>query len=147
MLTARGEEADIVAGLEIGADDYVTKPFSPRVLLARVKAVLRRKAQEKVDESSTIRIDDLVIDPSRHEVKIGRESVALTRTEFRILQFLAGHPGRVFTRYQIVDAVHGSNYIVTDRAVDVQVAGLRKKLGRYRDRIETVRGIGYRFED
>ncbi len=147
MLTARGEEADIVTGLELGADDYVTKPFSPRVLTARIKTVLRRAARERTDGTSTIIVDDLAINPSRHEASIKGKPIPLTRTEFQILHLLASHAGRVFTRYQIVDAVHGNSYVVTDRAVDVQITGLRKKLGRYREHIETIRGVGYRFED
>jgi two-component system phosphate regulon response regulator PhoB len=145
MLTAKGEEADIVAGLEMGADDYVTKPFSPRVLLARVKAVLRRRpAGEKND---VLRVGELEIDPGRHRVMVGEDVVELTATEFGLLHFLASRPGWVFTRYQIVDAIHGSDYPVTDRSIDVQIVGLRKKLGSAGDYIETVRGVGYRFRE
>lgn len=149
MLTALCEEADIVTGLELGADDYITKPFSPRVLLARVKAALRRIAASKpaADADETVRIRDIVIDASRHKVEVAGEDVVLTFTEFRVLQLLAGQPGRVFTRYQIVDAVHGDDYPVTDRSVDVQIVGLRKKLGEAGQYIETVRGIGYRFKE
>lgn len=149
MLTALCEEADIVTGLELGADDYITKPFSPRVLLARVKAALRRIAASKptTDADETVRIRDIVIDASRHKVEVAGEDVVLTFTEFRVLQLLAGQPGRVFTRYQIVDAVHGDDYPVTDRSVDVQIVGLRKKLGEAGQYIETVRGIGYRFKE
>jgi two-component system phosphate regulon response regulator PhoB len=147
MLTARGEESDVVTGLEMGADDYITKPFSPRVLAARVKAVLRRREAAPHDETLPLRIRNIIIHPGRHEVTIDGDQVDLTLTEFRILHFLASHPGWVFTRYQIVEAVHGDNYPVTDRSVDVQIVGLRKKLGLTGDLIETVRGIGYRFKE
>jgi two-component system alkaline phosphatase synthesis response regulator PhoP len=146
MLTAKGEEADIVTGLELGADDYVTKPFSGKVLVARVRRLLR-KQRDEVDEQAMVSIHDLTIDPSRHEVLVGDKVVALTLTEFNILHTLARRPGRVFTRYQIVDSIHGSDYLVTDRAVDVQIVSLRKKLGACAKYIETVRGVGYRFMD
>lgn len=149
MMTAKGEEADVVAGLELGADDYVTKPFSPRVLIARARAVLRRgkKEPESAEPPEVLKIHDLVIHPGRNEVLVGGEPVELTFTEFRVLYFLAGRPGWVFTRYQIVNAVRGDDYAVTDRAVDVQIVGLRKKLGPSGKYIETVRGVGYRFKD
>ena len=149
MLTAKGEEADIVTGLEIGADDYIPKPFSPKVMLARVKAVLRRNGpiEKKVDKSDIIRIQNLVIHPGRHEVRIDDNLIDLTYTEFSLLHFLAMRPGWVFTRYQIVDALRGEDYPVTERAVDVQVVGLRKKLGQMGKNIETVRGVGYRFKE
>ncbi|MBN2231508.1 MAG: response regulator transcription factor [Deltaproteobacteria bacterium] len=147
MLTAKGEEADIVAGLEMGADDYITKPFSPRVLIARVRAVLRRRDFQPPGDSEVIRIHGLVIHPGRHEVLIGEQPVSLTLTEFRVLHFLAGRPGWVFSRYQIVDAVKGEDYPVTDRSVDVTIVGLRRKLGDAGGLIETVRGVGYRFKE
>ena len=147
MLTAKGEESDIITGLEIGADDYMTKPFSPRVLVARVRNLLRRKKQEVTDPTATIKRDDLVIHPGRHEVTIKDKSIDLTFTEFKVLQVLAARPGWVFTRQQIVDAVRGEDYAVTDRSVDVQIVGLRRKLGNYGNYIETVRGVGYRFRE
>lgn len=147
MLTAKTEEADVVSGLELGADDYITKPFSPRVLLARIRAVLRRKVQQSMDDPSTIKVHELVIHPGRHEVLLGGRSVELTFTEFRLLQFLARKPGWAFSRGQIVDAVKGEDYPVTERSVDVQVAGLRKKMGVLGSYIETVRGVGYRFKE
>jgi len=147
MLTAKSEEADLVTGLELGADDYITKPFSPRVLLARVRAVLRRKAKEAQQDPSTIRIHSLVIHPGRHEVLLAGKPLDLTFTEFRLLQFLARKPGWAFSRTQIVDAVKGEDYPVTERSVDVQVVGLRKKLGDLGAYIETVRGVGYRFKE
>jgi len=147
MLTAKGEEADIVTGLELGADDYITKPFSPRILLARVRAVLRRKEKGSQDKTSVIQIHNLVIHPGRHEVTVNGDQVPLTFTEFGILNYLARRPGWVFTRSQIVDEVRGEDYYVTDRSVDVQIVGLRKKLGPAGKHIETVRGVGYRFRD
>jgi two-component system phosphate regulon response regulator PhoB len=147
MLTAKGEESDIVAGLELGAEDYVTKPFSPKVLAARVRNVLRRNAAAEGDESATLAMHDLVIDPARFEVRLHGEPVNLTRTEFALLHFLARHPGWVFTRAQIIDSVKGSDYPVTDRSVDVQVVGLRKKLKSAGEWIETVHGVGYRFRE
>jgi len=147
MLTAKGEETDVVTGLELGADDYVTKPFSPRVLTARVKAVLRRKTPPEPDPEGVLRIHDLVIHPGRHEVLLNGEPLQLTFSEFEILNYLARRPGWVFTRAQIVDAVRGDDYPVTDRSVDVQIVGLRKKLGGAGHYIETVRGVGYRFKE
>ena len=147
MLTAKGEEADIVTGLELGADDYITKPFSPRILVARVRTVLRRNIKESQEETSVLRIHDLVIHPGRHEVFVNGRPVRLTFTEFGILYYLARRPGWVFTRSQIVDAVKGEDYFVTDRSVDVQIVGLRKKLGAAGTYIETVRGVGYRFRE
>ncbi len=149
MLTAKTAEADVVSGLELGADDYVTKPFSPRVLLARIRAVLRRKSHTPAGEEdpSTIRVHEMVIHPGRHEVLLRGRAVELTFTEFRLLQFLARKPGWAFSRGQIVDAVKGEDYPVTERSVDVQVAGLRKKMGDLGHYVETVRGVGYRFKE
>ncbi len=147
MLTAKGEEADMVAGLEVGADDYMAKPFSPRILLARIRTVLRRRKREDAGEEAPVKIGEFLIHPGRHEVLVRGKPVELTFTEFRILHFLARHPGWVFSRYQIVDAIRGENYVVTDRAVDVQIVGLRKKLGNFGEYIETVRGVGYRFKE
>jgi len=147
MLTAKGEEADIVAGLELGADDYVTKPFSVRVLLARLRAVLRRRSAAPLPETAPITIHELVIHPGRHEVLVQGRPMDLTATEFRLLNLLARRPGWVFTRSQIVNEIHGDDYSVTERAVDVQMVSLRKKLGPCGKYLETVRGIGYRFKD
>jgi two-component system phosphate regulon response regulator PhoB len=147
MLTAKGEEEDIVSGLEQGADDYIPKPFSPKVLVARLKAVLRRNVDkdELGEDAETITIHELKIDAGRHEVQVEDAEVKLTMTEFSILALLAGRPGWVFSRQQIIDAVRGYDYMVTPRAIDVQIFGLRKKLGKAGKYIETVRGIGYRF--
>lgn len=147
MLTAKGEESDIVTGLELGADDYITKPFSPKVLIARIRAVLRRVGAEPVDEGKTLSIHEIEIHPGRHEVMVNGKRIDLTSSEFRLLYVLASRPGWVFTRYQIVDALHGEDYPVTDRSVDVQVVGLRKKMGKAAKYIETVRGVGYRFKE
>ena len=146
MLTAKSEESDMVAGLERGADDYISKPFSPRVLSARVKALLRRRENHvRTELETTIDVHELSIHPGRHEVTLAGRPVDLTYTEFALLQFLAKRPGWAYTRTQIVDAVKGEDYPVTERSVDVQVAGLRKKLGDFGSYIETVRGVGYRF--
>ncbi|HTL11389.1 MAG TPA: response regulator transcription factor [Bdellovibrionota bacterium] len=148
MITAKGGEDDVVKGLEAGADDYVTKPFSPKVVLARVQAVLRRSQQpapEKADGSVQIR--ELHIHPGRHVVTLAGERLDLTPSEFNLLLFLARRPGWVFTRSQIVDAIRGENYAVTERSIDVQVVGLRKKLGKFEHYVETVRGVGYRFQE
>ncbi|WP_432823306.1 response regulator [Trichloromonas sp.] len=149
MLTAREEESDIVAGLETGADDYITKPFSPQVLKARIQAVLRRRGRAGDDSAAgaTLSVHDLVIDSGRNKVIAAGQDVELTLTEFRLLQLLAGRPGWVFSRTQIVDAIRGEGYAVTDRSVDVQVVGLRKKLGECGAYIETVRGVGYRLKE
>lgn len=144
MLTAKGEEADVVKGLEAGADDYVTKPFSPRVLLARVQAVLRRLGAET---TGTVTVGGVSLDPERHSVSVDGEAVELTATEFKLLALLLSRPGRVFTRQQIIERIHEGFAGVTDRSVDVQVVALRRKLGNRGDRIFTVRGVGYRFRE
>ena len=153
MLTAKGEESDIVRGLEMGADDYITKPFSPRVMIARLQAVLRRASagnEEEPDgeqDGRVVNIHNLEIRPRRHEVLVDGNSVDLTATEYRVLLYLAKNPGWVYTRNQILDGVHGGNYAITERAVDVQIVGLRKKLGSAGAFIETVHGVGYRFKE
>ena len=147
MLTAKGEEADVVTGLELGADDYISKPFSPRILIARIRAVLRRLTSAPSDEAAIIQVHDIKLHPGRREVEAGGQKIDLTYTEFQVLYYLASHPGWVYTRSQIVDAVRGDDYPVTDRAVDVQIVGLRKKLGRLGKYVETVRGVGYRFRE
>lgn len=146
IVSALGDEPDVVSGLELGADDYVSKPFSPRVLLARVKSVLRRGRAAPIDEQAILREEGLFVNPQRREVQINGALIELTNTEFKLLHFLMRQPGLVFTRDQIVDGVHGDDYPVTDRSVDVQVVGLRKKLLDYGAYIETVRGVGYRFK-
>jgi len=146
MLTAKDQDVDIVTGLEVGADDYVTKPFSIKVLVARVRNLLRRRQVLETDQRP-IKTGKMVIDPARREVTIDGKSVDLTYTEFNILLVLASRPGLVLTRYQIMDAAHGQDYIATDRAVDVQIVSLRRKLGRYGHHIQTVRGVGYRFSE
>ncbi len=145
MVTARDEDADIVAGLEVGADDYVTKPFSARILSARVRAVLRRRASEPGDECDVLVRGLIEIDRTHHSVKIDGRPVSLTLSEFKTLDLFMKRPGVVFSRYQIVDAVHGEDYPVTDRSVDVQIVGLRRKMGKCSELIETVRGVGYRM--
>jgi two-component system, OmpR family, alkaline phosphatase synthesis response regulator PhoP len=148
MLTAKGEDTDVVSGLELGADDYVTKPFSPRVLVARIRACLRkgapRASREPVD-SGLLEAHGLSLDPLRHEAAAEGRALELSATEFAILETLMRDPGRVYTRQQIIDAVKGPDYPVTERSVDVQILGLRKKLGSQGDCVETVRGIGYKL--
>jgi DNA-binding response OmpR family regulator len=147
ILTARGEEADIVAGLELGADDYLTKPFSSRVLLARIRAVLRRHHAEPVAEDAVITHHGLVLHPGRHEVLVEGQPVPLTLTEFRVLHLLARHPGWVFTRNQIIAAAQGADVSVTERSVDVHIVSLRRTLGILGEEIETIRGVGYRLQE
>ena len=150
MLTAKSEEDDIVLGLSCGADDYVTKPFSPRVLIARIEAALRRTPDPGAKQEAVATIvarHGMEIHPGRHEVKVNGETVHLTASEFTILELLAGRPGWVFSRQQIIDQVRGYDYSITPRAVDVQIFGLRKKLGSSGACIETVRGIGYRLSE
>ena len=147
MMTAKSSEDDVVSGLNLGADDSITKPFSPRVLVARVRAALRRAPDEMVVDDRPLMRHGLLVDPSRHRVEWQGKPVDLTATEFGLLRFLAGRPGRVYTRQQIVDAVKGHDYPVTDRSVDVQVVGLRRKLGEAGVLVETVRGVGYRFRE
>ena len=147
MLTAKTEDSDIVTGLEMGADDYITKPFSPKVLVARVRATLRRNTESVPEEQENqIAVHDIVIDVSRHEVNVAGRPVVLSATEFSILEFLARNPGWVFSRNRIIDAVKGKDYPVTERSVDVQILGLRKKLGPQGKYIQTVRGVGYRLQ-
>jgi two-component system, OmpR family, alkaline phosphatase synthesis response regulator PhoP len=146
ILTAKGEESDIVTGLELGADDYIVKPFSPKVVVARIRTVLRRRTSSKLIGAEPLLFGTLSIHPGKREVLVGENPVVLTNLEFMVLHFLAQRPGWVYTRYQIVEGVRGSNYPVTDRSVDVLIVGLRKKLGGAGDYIETVRGAGYRFK-
>lgn len=147
MVTARNEEADIVTGLELGADDYLAKPFSPRVLLARVKACLRKRNRDDKDDAPSVRCGELTMDPKRFQATVSGADVQFTATEFRTLYFLCRSPGRVYSRKQIVDGTQGEDYAVTERAVDVQIVGIRKKLGEAAHLIETVRGVGYRCRD
>jgi two-component system phosphate regulon response regulator PhoB len=150
MLTAKGEEEDIVIGLELGADDYITKPFSPKVLVARVNSILRRKEQAKIEsgqgQERFIRVGNMTIDTGKFEVSINGMQVQLTLSEFNILVMLVKRSGWVFTRQQIIDSIRGYEYSVTPRAIDVHIFSLRKKLGSDGSRIESVRGIGYRFK-
>lgn len=147
MLTAKAEDSDIVAGLEIGADDYVTKPFSPKVLIARMRAILRRQTPpDEEPVGDVLSIHGIRIDISRHEVWIDDRQVQLSATEFAILVFLAKNPGWVFSRNKIIDTVKGKDYPVTERSVDVQILGLRKKLGEQGRLVQTVRGVGYRLQ-
>ncbi len=150
MVSAKGEEKDIVTGLEMGADDYITKPFSPKILIARVEAVLRRgvlEAEVDTNVDASIEARGIWIHPGKCEAKVNDKMVDLSRTEFQVLHLLLRRRGWVFTRSQIVEEVQGPNYPVTDRAVDVQIVGLRKKLGKSGNLIETVRGVGYRFKE
>jgi len=146
LLTAKSEDTDIISGLEIGADDYITKPFSPKVLIARVRALLRRVSEDKIPDAALIlQVHGITMDTVRHEVLVEGQEVAMSATEFAILRHLMTNPGWVFSRNQIIDAVRGGNYPVTERSVDVQILGLRKKLGPQGQHIETVRGVGYRM--
>ena len=146
MLTALGQEENIVEGLEAGADDYITKPFSFKVLMARMQSVLRRESMTEGDINKPVNIYNVLISPRTRGVKIDNKTIDLTFTEFQILHLLASHPGWVFTRYQIIDKIRGDNYPVTDRSVDFQIVGLRKKMGESGNLIETIRGVGYRFK-
>ncbi len=146
MVTAKTEESDIIEGLDSGADDYLAKPFSPKVLIARIKTILRRRSSSTRNNTDKIKIHELSIDNKKHEAILANNPLTLTATEFLVLNFLASRPGWVFSRYQIVDGTKGSDYPVTDRAIDVTIVGLRKKLGEYSHYIETVRGVGYRFK-
>ena len=145
ILSAKSQETDKVLGLELGADDYVTKPFSPRELIARTRAILRRRRSQRPPGST--RIGDIVIDAAKHKVTVRCEQITLTFTEFKLLEFLAQRPGIVLSRDRIIDAVAGDNAVVCDRTVDAHVKSLRRKLGPARDYIETVRGAGYRFRE
>ncbi len=148
IVTAKGGETDVVLGLGIGADDYLAKPFSVKELVARVKAVLRRGGQvQEGNVRQPIRRGPIRIDPARHEVLVEDEPVRFTATEFRLLQFLATRPGRVYERDELLRRVLGDDTIRMDRNIDVHIRAVRKKLGAHRDMIETVRGVGYKFRD
>ena len=144
IASAKGEESDVVIGLEMGADDYLAKPFSPRELLARIKAVLRRGAPRDVVKDRIV-IRDLIIDSGKHEVKIADEVVTLTSTEFKLLHHLASSRGRAFSREQLLNKVVGMGVVVVDRNIDVHIRAVRKKLGNHSNMIQTIRGVGYRF--
>ncbi|GMO46798.1 MAG: phosphate regulon transcriptional regulator PhoB [Treponemataceae bacterium] len=148
MTSARGEEADIVTGLELGADDYVVKPYSPKVLIARVRAALRRQENRSGEEfaDGPLVCDKLALDDTRHEARYDGKPLELAATEFAMLRHFLLHPDRVFSRNQIIAAIKGPDHPVTDRSVDVQILGLRKKLGEAGAMIETIRGVGYRFK-
>lgn len=145
MLTAKSEESDIVLGLGIGADDYMSKPFSPRELIARIKAMLRREQNSQASQADCITINGLSIDSHKYKVTFNGEKIKLTVTEFRLLEYLAHHPGQVFSREQIMNNAYGSDVVIVDRNIDVHVRSIRKKIGEQHHFIETVRGIGYSF--
>lgn len=148
MLTAKSEESDVVLGLGVGADDYVTKPARPRELVARARNILRRaSAKDPVVTDQMVSVAGLVIDPARFEVRTDGQVIRLTPTEFKLLQTLAGSPGRVFRRGDLLDSVIGPGAVVTERNIDTHIKSLRKKLELRGDLIETVRGVGYRFVD
>ncbi len=147
MLTAKDEDIDVVTGLEVGADDYITKPFSPKVLIARIRTVLRRQPIKGEDKKHIIQIGPIVIDHGKYTVTLENNRLQLTATEFQLLFTLANRPGWVYSRSQLVDKIRGEDHIISERAVDVQIANLRKKLGNYGDYIETVRGPGYKFKE
>ena len=147
MLSAKGEESDIVIGLGMGADDYLAKPFSPRELLARVKAVLRRGPARADSVKERIVVDNVVLDVARHEVRVDGTLQKFTATEFRILAQLASNPGRAFTREQLLNRVVGKGVVIVDRNIDVHIRAIRKKLGDSGQLIQTIRGVGYRFAD
>ncbi len=147
MLTAKSEESDVVVGLELGADDYICKPFSPKILIARIRAALRRKNNNGTKPQEKIHIHGISIDTMRHIVVCDEKNIDLSATEFEILEFLALHPGWVFSRNQIIDSVKGKDYPVTERSVDVQILGLRRKLGARGSCIQTVRGVGYKMQE
>ncbi len=147
MLTAKDEDIDVVTGLEVGADDYITKPFSPKVLIARLRTILRRQSLQGEEKKQLIKVGPIIIDPGKYTVVLENKNLQLTATEFQLLYTLAKRPGWVYSRSQLVDKIRGEDHIISDRAVDVQIANLRKKLGEYGDCIETVRGAGYKFKE
>lgn len=147
MLTSKSEESDQIVGFAVGADDYVTKPFSTKVLLQRIKALLRRKTQPEAVENDILAFGKIKIDKRSHKVLHGNHTLALTPTEFRLLETLIRQPGRAFTRHDLMDSAIGDGAIVLERTIDVHVKSLRRKLGSAGDFIETVRGIGYRLKE
>jgi two-component system alkaline phosphatase synthesis response regulator PhoP len=148
MVTAKGDESEVVLGLGMGADDYVTKPFRVKELMARIKVRLVRNRDEAIEaDKRRIQVGEMVIDPVRHKVTIGDDTSPLTLTEFKLLQFLASHPGIAYSRYDILERIAGGDAVVTDRTIDVHVRNLRAKIKPYGGLVETVRGVGYRFSD
>jgi len=147
LLTAKGEEADKIRGLELGADDYVTKPFSPKELVARIKAVLRRSG--KIHDLTQIKFQDITLDTEQHRVSIGEQEIDVSPTEFRLLRFFLTHPDKVYNRTQLLDQVWGRSVYIEERTVDVHIRRLRKILSHYQreDWLQTVRGFGYRFSE
>jgi len=149
MVTARGEEEDIIKGFEMGADDYISKHFSPKVLIARVKAVLKRSTNSAIEKSNDMDVvyGPFSLDLGRRKFSLENNEIELTYSEFQIMELFLKKPGQVFTRSKIVDLIRGENHAISDRSVDVQIVGLRKKLGSFGQESETVRGVGYRMKD